>query len=106
MTMRLFPRRAPARREDPERATAELELDIRGQICPSTLLFALKTVNEHREELQAGALRLSFHTDNRDAVVTIPDAVRHMGYAVSVAKESGDYHITIGGAEPAPENAS
>jgi TusA-related sulfurtransferase len=75
--------------------TREVELDIRGQICPSTLLTALKTVNEHRADLQAGSLRLSFLTDNRDAVATIPDTVRHMGYGVRVAKEAGAYRVTI-----------
>jgi TusA-related sulfurtransferase len=73
-----------------------VEFDIRGQICPSSLLIVLREVNSRRAELRSGGLRLSFRTDNRDATNTVPMTVRNMGYSVSVTKEQGHYLIVIG----------
>ena len=73
-----------------------LEYDICGQICPSTLLIALREVNRHQERLRAGSLQLCFRTDNRDATITIPDAVKNMGYSARVSKRDADYVIVIG----------
>ncbi len=79
-------------------ATVEtMEFDIRGQICPSTLLTALRAVNQHRERLRGGSLRLSILTDNRAATNTIPEAVRNMGYGVSVSRTGTGYCIAIEG---------
>ena len=73
-----------------------VEFDIRGQICPSSLLTVLREVNRRRAELRSGWLRLRFRTDNRDATHTVPTTVRNMGYDVSVTKEQGHYLIVIG----------
>jgi len=73
------------------------ELDIRGQICPSTLLTALREVNLHKEALKTGDLQLVILTDARDAVDRIPNAVDNMGYPVPVAREQRHYRITVGG---------
>ncbi len=73
-----------------------VEFDIRGQICPSTLLMALREVNRRKAELKAGKVRLLFKTDSRDATSTIPDAISHMGYMVKVDKADGHYTIVIG----------
>lgn len=73
----------------------ELELDIRGQVCPSTLLTTLKEVNGNFDRLKAGTLRLVVKTDARDATGTIPPMVKSMGFAVSVLKEQGYYTIVI-----------
>jgi TusA-related sulfurtransferase len=72
-----------------------LELDVCGQLCPSTLLTALKAVNERQGELRKGEVSLRFKTDNRDSITTIPDAVRNMGYAVTIEKEEGHYLIEV-----------
>ncbi len=72
-----------------------IQFDIRGQICPSTLLIALKEMNRHKEALRSGDMVLLFKTDNRDATVTIPDAAEHMGYGATVAKEANYYLITV-----------
>ncbi|MCU0971255.1 MAG: sulfurtransferase TusA family protein [Gammaproteobacteria bacterium] len=72
-----------------------LELDVCGQLCPSTLLTALKAVNERQGELRNGEVSLRFKTDNRDSITTIPDAVRNMGYAVSIEKQQGHYVIEV-----------
>jgi TusA-related sulfurtransferase len=73
-----------------------VEYDIRGQICPSTLLTALREVNRRRAELKAGKVCLSFKTDNRDATGTIPEAISNMGYMVKVDKADGYYTILVG----------
>jgi TusA-related sulfurtransferase len=74
-----------------------IEFDIRGQICPSSLLVALKEVNSRADGLRQGSLRLCFFTDNRDATVTIPESASNMGYGVSVEKKDGYYCIVISG---------
>ena len=74
-----------------------IEFDIRGQICPSSLLVALKEVNSRAERLQQRDVQLCFLTDNRDATVTIPESATNMGYGVSVEKKEGYYCIVISG---------
>ena len=74
----------------------QLEFDLRGQICPSTLLTALREVNRHKERLRLGELQLFFVTDNRTATATIPDAVRNMGYGVEISHDDGTYRIGVG----------
>ena len=74
-----------------------IEFDIRGQICPSSLLVALKEVNSRAEGLRQGSVQLRFLTDNRDATITIPESAANMGYGVSVEKKEGYYRITISG---------
>jgi TusA-related sulfurtransferase len=71
------------------------EFDIRGQICPSTLLMVLKEVNENSEKLKNGKMSLVFLTDNRDALVTIPQSVETMGYRIETVKEKGHYRLII-----------
>jgi TusA-related sulfurtransferase len=72
-----------------------MEFDIRGQVCPSSLLLALKEMNRHKERLKIGAVKLAFTTDSRDATVTIPDAAANMGYGAHVAKQEGHYLIVV-----------
>ena len=71
-----------------------IEFDIRGQICPSTLLTALKAINSHKQQLRSGGVKLVFKTSNRDATVTIPDAATTMGYGTNVTKEA-DYYLIV-----------
>jgi len=72
-----------------------MTLDIRGQICPSALLTALRTLNAHRERLRGGELRVTILTDARDATETIPEAAGNMGYRVHVTEEKGTYAISV-----------
>ena len=72
-----------------------VSLDLRGQICPATLLMSLKRLNEMKGELKTGASRLTILTDHRDATVTVPEAASNMGYAVSVTKQDRHYVITV-----------
>ena len=69
--------------------------DIRGQICPSSLLFTLKEVNEQRQALKEHNMKIVIKTDNRDAINTIPDAVSTMGYITNVEKKDTYYQIEI-----------
>jgi len=71
-----------------------IEFDLRGQLCPSTLLVALKEINAHVEALGQGD-KLCFMITNRDATVTIPEFAANMGYAVNVGKRDGYYYIEV-----------
>jgi TusA-related sulfurtransferase len=74
-----------------------VDYDIRGQICPSSLLIALREINLHQEALRAREVRLRFLTDNRDCVTTIPESAETMGYAAEVRREQGAYLIEVWG---------
>jgi len=74
-----------------------VEFDIRGQICPATLLTALKEINLRSGELLDGGLKLLFKTDNRDACITIPESAENMGYSVRVDKREDCYVIEVSG---------
>jgi len=72
-----------------------IELDIRGQICPSCLLLTLREVNKHHADLAAGHSRLVVLIDSRDATTTIPEAVKTMGLMATVEKQAGAYRVVI-----------
>lgn len=69
--------------------------DIRGQICPSSLLIAMREVNANRTQLKTGEMKIVILTDNRDAVSTIPNTVTNMGYTIQVIKEPDHYRLEI-----------
>ena len=69
--------------------------DIRGQICPSCLLFTLREVNKKQSVLKEGKTQILIKTDNRDATSTIPDTISSMGYDSTVEKKEGYYEIRI-----------
>lgn len=71
------------------------ELDMRGQMCPSALLTALREINANKSALKSGDLTLSLLTDNRDSTVTIPESAMMMGYEVRIIKEFESYRIDI-----------
>jgi TusA-related sulfurtransferase len=72
-----------------------IELDIRGQVCPSCLLLTLREVNKHHANLTAGHSRLVVLIDSRDATTTIPEAVKNMGLTATVEKRAGAYRVVI-----------
>jgi TusA-related sulfurtransferase len=76
---------------------ALIEIDIRGQICPSCLLTTLREVNQRQAALKRREVALQVKTDSRDATSTIPAAVGNMGYPVVVEKAQGYYLIRICG---------
>ncbi len=73
----------------------EIVLDIRGQICPSTLLSTLKELNSLKDRLRTGEIRVVVLTNNRSATGTIPTAAENMGYEAVVLDEKGHYRIEI-----------
>ena len=72
-----------------------VEIDVCGQICPSSLLTALREVNKHKEFLRDGGLLLEILTDNHDSTNRICDAVGNMGYHVEVKDQKNHYKICI-----------
>lgn len=74
------------------------ELNVYGQVCPSTLLLALREVNRLQDELHRGEVQLDIRTDNRFATATIPNAVRNMGFDARVRKEDAGFLIQVSAA--------
>jgi TusA-related sulfurtransferase len=72
-----------------------IEKDVRGQICPSCLLIALRELNDLQAQIKSGQHEFHILTDNRHSTTTIPNAVNNMGYTVNVNKEAGYYRIII-----------
>ncbi|MCK5681896.1 sulfurtransferase TusA family protein [bacterium] len=72
-----------------------VEFDIRGQICPSSLLITLREINVRQKNIRSGAQQIVILTDNRDATITVPDALSNMGYVVSVEKKHNYYVIEV-----------
>lgn len=70
-------------------------IDLRGQICPSTLLVALREVNSAKGKMKEESFCLRFLSDNRSSVTHINDAVSSMGYRVEVGKTDDYYSIQI-----------
>ena len=73
----------------------QLVLDIRGQICPSCLLLALKEVTSSAEQIEAGRYSILIISDDRHATATIPDAVHNMGFTTAIDKTDRGYEILI-----------
>lgn len=74
-----------------------LEFDLRGQICPSTLLTALREINNHQQELKDSRLTLTFYTDNRHATITVPQTAANMGLHCEIDRLDDAYVIRIEG---------
>lgn len=77
--------------------TVCIQLDIKGQVCPSCLLLALKALNEHGQAIRDGDSELIVCTDSRPATNTIPEAANKMGYQVEVERQDDAYRIRIYG---------
>jgi len=76
-------------------STQTIEFNIIGQICPSSLLIALREINSNMSAIKNGTARLLIRTDNRDCTNTIPEAAGNMGLKVAVEKIDGSYTILI-----------
>lgn len=73
-----------------------IELDICGQICPASLLVALREMNRNISQLKDGSVRLVVKTDNRDGTHTITEAASNMGLQVELRKDRHYYEILVG----------
>lgn len=78
-----------------KKSPRNIEIDIRGQICPSSLLTTLKELNNLQQEIKTGKVIITVKTDNRDATATIPETATNMGYEASTTKENDYYILTI-----------
>lgn len=74
-----------------------IDIDIRGQICPSCLLIALKELNSHAMAIRAHESELAMVTDDCQATVTIPAAALRMGLGAEVQDLDDSYRIRIFG---------
>jgi TusA-related sulfurtransferase len=75
--------------------TQTIDIDIRGQICPSCLLLTLKEINQNSAALRAGHAEIVVRTDDRQATATIPAAAERMGFGTEVVRQDGAYRIRI-----------
>lgn len=71
------------------------EIDVCGQICPSSLLTSLREVNNHKQSLRDGSLQLDILTDNHDSTNRICEAIDNMGYQVKVEDHNDAFKISI-----------
>ena len=78
-------------------------LDLRGHVCPSSLLISLKKMNAMREGLSSGEVALRILTANRESVPTITEAARSMGYAVTAEHAEAHYVLLVGRAGKAED---
>jgi TusA-related sulfurtransferase len=72
-----------------------VEIDVCGQICPSSLLTTLREVNNHKEALRDRQVQLAILTDNHDSINRVTEAVGNMGYLVKVEEQQKHYRILI-----------
>lgn len=77
--------------------TQTINLDIRGQICPSCLLLTLKEANQNGAAIRAGNTEVVVVTDDRQATTTIPATADRMGFRTEVTHIDNGYRIRIFG---------
>ncbi len=79
--------------------TQTIDIDIRGQLCPSCLLLTLKEINLNASAIRAGKVRIAVLTDDRQATATIPATAERMGFRAEVLRGADGYHISIRGGD-------
>jgi TusA-related sulfurtransferase len=72
-----------------------ITMDIRGQICPSCLLLVLKEVNSHIDAIRAHQCELAILSDDRHAMITIPESISKMGLSSEVESKAHGFEIRI-----------
>ena len=79
--------------------TQTIDIDIRGQICPSCLLLTLKELNQNGPAIRAGSTEVVVVTDDRQATATIPATADRMGFQTEVTRVDEVYRIRIFGSK-------
>lgn len=74
-----------------------IDIDIRGQICPSCLLLTLREMNDNGSAIRAGTSEIVVVTDDRQATATIPATADRMGFHTEVSRVDDAYRIRIFG---------
>ncbi len=77
--------------------TQMINLDIRGQICPSCLLLTLRELNQNGAAIRTGHTEVVVLTDDRQSTTTIPVTAERMGYRTEVVRIDLGYRIRIFG---------
>jgi hypothetical protein len=77
--------------------TQIIDIDIRGQICPSCLLLTLKELNSNGAAIRTGNAEVVVTTDDRQATATIPATADRMGFRTEVSRVDDGYRIRIFG---------
>lgn len=72
-----------------------IEIDIRGQLCPSCLLLTLRELNRCAAAVRDGSAEIVVTTDDRQATATIPATVDRMGFQTDVRRQDDSYRIRI-----------
>ena len=72
-----------------------VEIDVCGQICPSSLLTTLREVNNHKQPLRNGEIELQVLTDNHDSTNRVSETLGNMGYRVKVEDLDKYFRISI-----------
>ena len=77
--------------------TQTINLDIRGQICPSCLLLTLKELNQNAAAIRASSIEIVVTTDDRQATATIPATAERMGFCAEVTRlaDGSGYRIRV-----------
>ena len=74
---------------------ATVQIDVRGFVCPSSLLVALRELNKYRESLRCASFKLDFLVDNHESTNRICAAVKSMGYDLQVTETNNSYCIAV-----------
>ena len=72
-----------------------VQVDVRGFVCPSSLLVALRELNKYREPLRTDHFTIELLVDNQDSTNRICDAVKSMGYDFLVTDTDNSYRIAV-----------
>ncbi|MBD1399453.1 sulfurtransferase TusA family protein [Pelovirga terrestris] len=70
-------------------------VDVRGFVCPSSLLVALRELNKYREALRKDHFIIELMVDNHDSTNRICGAVKSMGYDFAVTDRDNSYCIAV-----------
>jgi len=72
-----------------------VSVDVRGFVCPSSLLVALRELNKYRESLRTEDFTMELMVDNHDSTNRICDAVKSMGYDFQISEVGHGYCIAV-----------
>jgi TusA-related sulfurtransferase len=72
-----------------------VHIDVRGYVCPSSLLVALRELNKYRDLLRTDHFTMELMIDNHESTNRICDAVKSLGYDFRVTDVDNSYCIVV-----------
>jgi len=75
--------------------SSTVHIDVRGFVCPSSLLVALRELNKYRESLRSDHFKMELMVDNHESTNRICHAVKSMGYDFQVTDTDNSYCIVV-----------